>query len=94
VTDDTASGGKPVSRRNFLRVATAGGGAMLGMSLIGAPAAAATSKVPKQTVNYQPSPKGQARCGTCAFFQAPSGCNYVDGPINPNGWCVLYKART
>ena len=82
-----------LSRRNFLHMAGAGGGAMLGIGLIGARATAATSKVPKQTVNYQPKPNGQARCGSCAFFQAPSGCNYVDGPINPDGWCMLYKAR-
>ena len=82
-----------LSRRNFLHMASASGGAMLGIALIGAPAAAATSKVPKQTVNYQPKPNGQARCGNCAFFQAPSGCNYVDGSINPNGWCMLYKAN-
>jgi len=82
-----------ISRRNFLHMAGASGGAMLGIAVAGAPAAAATSKVPKQTVNYQPTPNGQARCGNCAFFQAPSACNYVDGPINPNGWCMLYKAK-
>jgi hypothetical protein len=82
-----------LSRRNFLHIASTGGGAMLGMALVGSRATAATGKVPKQTVNYQPQPKGQARCGSCAFFQAPSGCNYVDGPINPNGWCMLYKAK-
>jgi hypothetical protein len=82
-----------LSRRHFLRMAGVGGGAMLGTALVGSPATAATSKVPKQTVNYQPKPNGQARCGSCAFFQAPSGCNYVDGPINANGWCMLYKAK-
>ena len=81
------------SRRNFLRLAGASGSAMIGAALVGAPATAATGKVPKQTVNYQAKPNGQARCGNCAFFQAPSGCNYVDGPINPEGWCMLYKAR-
>jgi hypothetical protein len=93
VTDDHAFGEKSCSRRNFLHMAGAGGGAVLGIGLIGSRAAAAASKVPKQTVSYQPSPKGQARCGSCAFFEAPSACNYVDGPINPNGWCVLYKAK-
>lgn len=54
---------------------------------------AATAKVAKQTVDYQMTPKGQARCGTCSFFQAPSGCNFVNGPISPTGWCMLYKTK-
>ena len=80
-----------VSRRTFLRVgALTGGGAILGL---GSAADAAASKVAKGTVDYQASPKGQAHCSNCAFFQAPSSCNYVNGPIIPSGWCVLYKAK-
>ena len=84
---------KHVSRRHFLHLgAAASGGAMLGFASVGS-ADAATAKVAKQTVSYQPSPKGQAHCGNCSFFQAPSSCNYVDGPINTSGWCVLYKSK-
>jgi anaerobic selenocysteine-containing dehydrogenase len=84
---------KQVSRRRFLHLgAAAGGGAVFGLGSIG-PASAATAKVPKQTVNYQAAPKGQSRCGTCSFFQSPSSCNYVDGPISPSGWCMLYQPK-
>lgn len=80
-----------VSRRTFLRAgAAAGSGAVLGFT---SAAPAATAKVAKETVSYQMSPKGPARCGTCAYFQAPSGCNFVSGPISPTGWCMLYKAK-
>jgi anaerobic selenocysteine-containing dehydrogenase len=82
-----------LSRRNFLHVsAAAGSGAILGLSFNG-PAAAATAKVAKDTVNYQGSPKGQARCSACSYFQAPSSCNFVNGQISPTGWCVLFKAK-
>jgi hypothetical protein len=93
VTDDQDLTHKQVSRRRFLRLgAVAGSGAVLGIASIGS-AAAATAKVAKQTVSYQPTPRGQARCATCSFFQAPSSCNYVNGPINPTGWCMLYRAK-
>ena len=81
-----------VSRRSFLHSGAAlGAGAILAVGSSGSNAA--TAKVPKQTVNYQMTPKGQARCGSCAYFQAPSGCNFVNGPISPTGWCTLYQAK-
>jgi anaerobic selenocysteine-containing dehydrogenase len=92
--DDLPATSKPLSRRRFLHLgAAATGGAMLGIATADS-AKAATAKVAKQTVNYQATPKGPARCGTCSFFQAPSSCNYVNGPITPTGWCVLYQAKS
>jgi len=80
-----------ISRRSFVRAGVAaGGGAILGL---GSTANASTAKVAKQTVSYQPSPKGPAHCAVCTYFQAPSGCNLVSGPISPSGWCVLFKAK-
>ncbi|MEA3080677.1 MAG: hypothetical protein QOD54_345 [Sphingomonadales bacterium] len=79
-----------VSRRSFLHVSAAAGSAIIG---VGSGAAAATAKVAKGTVNYQMTPKGQARCGTCSYFQAPSGCNFVNGPISSTGWCMLFKPK-
>jgi anaerobic selenocysteine-containing dehydrogenase len=92
VSNDGFFAAKTISRRNFLHIGAAGGGvALLGFASTASPAAAA--KVAKQTVNYQTSPNGQAHCGSCAFFQAPSGCQYVNGPITPSGWCVLYQPK-
>ena len=84
------------SRRRFLHLGAAGGGAALSLGLLGSAtlAEAASAKVSKQTAGYQEASKVQAHCSSCSFFQAPSSCNYVDGPINPAGWCTLYHAKS
>jgi len=80
-----------ISRRSFLHAgAAAGGSAILGFA---SAARAAPAKVAKETVNYQPSPRGPAHCAACTYFQAPAACNFVNGPISPSGWCVLFKAK-
>ncbi len=81
-----------VTRRGFMRAAAIGSGAVLGASLIAAPAAAAT-KMPQKAVKYQSTPKGNARCDNCELWQPPQSCKLVDGIIAPSGWCVLYKAK-
>lgn len=92
MSEDKSSILEPCSRRRFLHIGVlAGGSAALGVAL---PAAAnGTSKVAKQTVSYQPTPRGPSHCASCSFFQGPASCNYVDGPISPSGWCVLYQPR-
>lgn len=80
------------SRRRFLRGAVIGG-AFAGASLLGTGAAAA-GKLPQKAVNYRTTPMGNARCGTCAFFQGPSSCKLVDGTVVPTGWCPLYRAKS
>jgi anaerobic selenocysteine-containing dehydrogenase len=92
VTDDPSFSANQLSRRRFLAIGAYAGGAAFAAASISS-AADATAKVPKQTVNYQMSPKGPAKCGSCAYFQAPASCNYVDGAISPTGWCMLYKAK-
>jgi len=89
----TRSSNGRVSRRDFLFSAAVGSGAFLGASLMSAPATAAT-KMPQKAVKYQAMPKGKQRCDNCALWQAPSACKLVDGPIDPAGWCVLYKAKS
>jgi len=79
-----------VSRRTFLHASGVAGGAILSLA---STARATTAKVAKQTVSYQPNPKGPAHCAACAYFQAPSGCNFVNGPISPSGWCMLFKPK-
>ena len=81
-----------VSRRSFLGAAAAGGGALLGVSLIGSPAAA-SNKMPQKAVNYQTTPKGKQRCDNCSLWQPPSACKLVQGPIDAAGWCILYKPK-
>jgi anaerobic selenocysteine-containing dehydrogenase len=92
VTDDPSFSANELTRRRFLVIGAYGGGAAVAAASLSS-AAEAAAKVPKETVNYQMSPKGAARCGSCAYFQAPSSCNYVDGAISPSGWCMLYKAK-
>ena len=81
-----------VSRRDFLFAAAVGGGAMIGASLVSAPAYAA-NKIPQRTVSYQSSPKGGQRCDGCALWQGSSSCKLVDGTIAASGWCALYKKK-
>ena len=51
----------------------------------------AAKKVSKNSVKYQYKPNGDNRCGTCINFIASSKtCKRVAGPIDPNGWCILW----
>jgi len=93
MSDKESISGTRVSRRNFLYTAAAGGGAILGMGLVGSPAAAAT-KISQKVARYQATPKGKARCDNCTFWQPPSSCKIVAGTISPAGWCVLYKKKS
>jgi anaerobic selenocysteine-containing dehydrogenase len=92
VTDDRPFGGSRLSRRRFLVIGAYASGAAVAAGTLSS-AAEATAKVPKQTVDYQMGPKGAARCSSCAYFQAPASCNFVDGAISPSGWCMLYKPK-
>lgn len=80
-----------ISRRDLLRVA-AGGGVIIGASVVGTPAVAA-NKIPQKAVRYQPTPKGSQRCDNCLFWQPPASCKLVQDPIAPSGWCTLYKKK-
>lgn len=92
MSSNEASGTPCVSRRDFLFVAAAGGGAMLGAGVVSTPAMAA-NKIPQKAVSYQSTPKGAARCDNCALWQPPSSCKLVAGTIAPSGWCTLYKKK-
>ena len=81
-----------VSRRGFLQVAAIGGGAILGVGIVGYPTTASAKMSPK-AISYRPTPNGNQRCDNCTNFQAPGGCKLVDGPILPSGWCILYNPK-
>lgn len=81
-----------VSRRDFLFVAAAGSGAVIGASLTTMPAHAA-NKIAQKAVSYQPTPKGAQRCDNCLLWQPPASCKLVQDPIAASGWCTLYKKK-
>jgi hypothetical protein len=81
---------KKVSRRLVLRGAVAAAGAVPALL---AGTGKASAKVPKQSVSYRETPNGGNSCSTCGNFVAPSGCSLVEGSINPDGWCGLFKAK-
>lgn len=51
----------------------------------------------QKTVLYEyPSLHGAARCQSCVYFRPsdlPKRCRFVDGLIEPEGWCTLFTAR-
>ena len=50
-------------------------------------------KIPKETVQYQDTPKDGAECDKCVNWIAPNGCTIVAGEIHPKGWCVAYAPK-
>lgn len=63
--------------------ALAGVGALIGVS----PAQAKSSQA---AAGYRGSPKGRQSCANCSWFEPPSGCGVVRGPVNARGWCNLW----
>jgi len=58
-------------------------GALLG-------AAPAQAKSSQAAAGYRGSPKGRQSCANCSWFEAPSGCGVVKGPVSARGWCTLW----
>lgn len=79
-----------LSRRSFMRVVLAAAGAA---PVLLAGIGTAHAKVTKQSVSYRETPNGANRCSTCANFIEPSSCKLVEGSINPDGWCGLFKPK-
>ncbi len=80
---------KKVSRRFVLRGAVVAAGAV---PVLLSGITAAYAKVKQADVHYQQEPKDGQMCSKCANFEAPKGCKLVEGEINPNGYCQLFKA--
>jgi high potential iron-sulfur protein len=53
----------------------------------------AEAKMAQSAAGYQETPKGSQQCDNCTLFQAPSGCQLVDGTITPAGWCKFYAKK-
>jgi len=79
---------KKVSRRVVLRGAVVAAGAI---PILLSGITAAEAKVKQKDVHYQQEPKDGQKCSTCANFEAPKSCKLVDGEINPEGYCQLFK---
>ena len=80
---------KHCSRRSLLQNVACAAGAIGIVSLNVSDADAA--KAPQKSVAYQESPKGTQKCDNCSLWEAPNACKVVDGTINPDGWCMIYK---
>ena len=49
-----------------------------------------SDKVSKASVDYGPGhPKGD-HCAVCRHFEKPHGCEVVEGPVSPMGWCKRF----
>ena len=93
---------KILSRRDVLRAALVAGCslfvpiAIFSSSANGAEPAAATGakKMAKTAVKYQNKPNAAQKCSTCTnYIAAAKTCKRVEGPINPDGWCILWAAK-
>lgn len=79
---------KKLSRRTVLRGAVVAAGAV---PILLSGITAAQAKVKQTDVKYQQTPKDGQKCSSCANFEAPKSCKLVDGEINPDGYCQLFK---
>ena len=56
--------------------------------------AAAQQKISQALAKYQLTPNNEYHCEVCANFQPPNSCKFVQGEINPKGWCQLFTPKT
>ena len=77
------------SRRGAIKA----GLAMLGIGVMAQAHAQDAEKLAQSVVQYQPTPKDNARCSLCVNFIAPNACKIVVGPIVPQGWCVAFAPK-
>ncbi|PWB89974.1 iron oxidase [Methylocystis sp. MitZ-2018] len=50
----------------------------------------AQAKSSKSAAAYRGAPNGRQSCANCSWFNAPSGCGMVSGPVSARGWCNLW----
>jgi hypothetical protein len=49
-------------------------------------------KVSKQSVDYSQGMKAR-HCGICRYFEPPHACEKVEGRIETDKWCRLFKSK-
>jgi len=93
VSKSTTGPAGSASRRALLNsVSIAAGGFIL--SALAARTALAQTKLTHEIAKYQETPKNDQKCSTCVQFVPPASCKIVVDPINPDGWCQFYGAKT
>jgi hypothetical protein len=85
--------GPAVDRRAVVRGGLAATAAAAFAIAAGGPAEAQTAKITKAAAQYQTSPNGEQRCGTCTHYRFPFACERVEGAVSLRGWCRLYAPR-
>lgn len=64
---------------------------ILGAAVAGLGAtSAAQAKSSKSAAAYRGAPNGRQSCANCSYFNPPSGCGVVSGPVSARGWCNLW----
>lgn len=64
---------------------------MWGAAIAGIGAATrAQARTSKAAAAYRGAPNGRQSCAKCSYFNAPSGCGVVSGPVSARGWCNLW----
>lgn len=82
-----------LSRRGALKMINAAALAGTIGAVAGNASADSANKAPQRAAGYQAQPNDGKKCADCAQFRAPDGCGIVQGPISPNGWCRLFRAK-
>ena len=77
------------------RVALSGTAVALGAAAIAGAVsqAAAQEKINQADAAYQGTSKSDERCDGCINFQPPNACKFVQGNVNPSGWCQLFTPK-
>jgi hypothetical protein len=83
-----------LSRRTVLRGALVAGCCLITpITLLSAcsKSPALPEKLSKTEVKYQAQPNGEQKCSNCMNFNSSKKtCSRVEGPVSPDGWCVLW----
>lgn len=83
-----------ISRRTYLKAASAGVAGTVAAVAFGG-SAKASSKATKAQADYVDHPgSGGAKCSTCVnYIPTGSKCMQVQGVVSPNGFCNFYSPK-
>jgi hypothetical protein len=90
--NDGSSDCQCISRRVVLTGTVLAFGAAVATTAVSQ--AEAQQKISQGDAKYQGTPKGQQQCDDCINFEPPNACKFVEGEINPSGWCQLFYPKT